>query len=110
MTTYPINAIEIVSIGSACKIASATRHNNLRTTAYPFDWMITSMSALTALFTDDFSNMFIPEQMHESEAGNSVIDKYGLIFIHDFPTIYRPIAPNDDEISEVHRLHPNWRD
>jgi Putative papain-like cysteine peptidase (DUF1796)/Nodulation protein Z (NodZ) len=103
-------AIEIVSIGEACNVARAARHNNLRTIAYPFDWMIVSMNALTMAFKDDFANILIPDQMYESADKKSVVDGYGLIYIHDFPTIKYPVAPEDGEIMPVHELVPHWRD
>lgn len=103
-------AIEIVSIGQACNVARASRHNNVRNTAYPLDWMITSMNALKAAFKDDFVQILVPDQLHESDDSKSVIDGYGLIYIHDFPTIRYPIAPEDDEIMPVHKLASNWRD
>lgn len=110
VTTCPITAIEIISIGSACNVARAARHNNLRTTAYPFDWMITSLQALKAGFQDDFAHVLMPEQVRENEDKKSVIDGYGLIYIHDFPTVRNPITPEDGEIMPVHELARNWRD
>lgn len=103
-------AIEIVSIGGACNVARAARHNNLRTTAYPLDWMIVSLDALIAAFQDDFAHILVSEQMCESDDKKSVIDGYGLIYIHDFPTVKNTIVPEDGEIMPVHQLLPNWRD
>lgn len=103
-------AIEIVSIGGACNVARSARHNNLRTAAYPLDWMIVSVEALIAGFKDDFDNILDSEQLRESDDKKSVIDGYGLIYIHDFPTVRYPEAPLDGEIMPVHHLLPNWRD
>ncbi len=102
--------VQIVSIGSACNVARAARHNNLRTVAYPFDWTITSMSALRRAFEDDFVQLLVPEQMHENEDRKSVVDGYGIVYIHDFPTVRYPVALEDDEIMPVHTLLPSWRD
>lgn len=109
-TIQDLFAIEVVSIGSACNVARASRHNNMRTTAYPLDWMITSTNALKNAFEDDFANILVPGEIHESVDNKSVIDGYGLIYIHDFPTIRYPIAPEDGEIMPVHGLASNWRD
>lgn len=110
ISTQNLFAIEIVSLGSACNVARASRHNNMRNTAYPLDWMITSTNALKKAFEDDFLHILVPEEIHESADNKSVIDGYGLIYIHDFPTIRYPIAPEDDEIMPVHGLASNWRD
>jgi len=67
MAIQSISAIEIVSIGGACNVARAARHNNLRTTAYPLDWMIVSMQSLKDLFRDNFAHVLVPDQMYESD-------------------------------------------
>jgi hypothetical protein len=110
LAMHDLMAIEIVSVGSACNVARAARHNNLRTIAYPLDWTITSMSALKGAFEDDFAQVLVSEQMRESDDGMSVIDGYGIVYIHDFPTVRYPVAPEDGEIMPVHQLLPSWRD
>ncbi len=110
IVTCNAKAIEIVSIGGACNVARSARHNNLRTVAYPLDWMIASMEALIAGFEDDFDNILDVKQVRESDDKKSVIDGYGLVYIHDFPTVRYPEAPHDGEIMPVHHLLPNWRD
>lgn len=105
-----IFAIQIVSLGGGCMTARAARYNNLRSTAYPFDWMITSTQALTDAIQDDFKQVLLLEQTCERDDNKAVIDGYGFVFIHDFPTVRNPVAPIDDEIMPVHELMPDWRD
>ena len=107
---YYLTAIEIVSIGQGCTVSSTSRRNKLRTTAYPFDWMITSMEALMAAFLDDFTQVLNPEYLYESDDKESVIDGYGLRYVHDFPTINSPETPQDGEVKGMDPLLPNWRD
>lgn len=110
MALQNIFAIEIVSLGEGCLVARAARHNNLRYTAYPFDWLITPIQSLKTGFQNDFKSILNEEQTQESEDKKSVIDGLGLIFIHDFPTIKHSNTPLDDEIMSVHLLVSNWRD
>jgi Putative papain-like cysteine peptidase (DUF1796) len=105
-----VAAIEIVNIGCGCNVARAARLHHLRHTAYPLDWMITSLESIKEAFQDDFVHVLMPEQLRESDDHKSVIDGYGFIYIHDFPTVRYPIAPEDDEIMPVHELTSNWRD
>lgn len=105
-----IFAIEIVSLGSGCMTARAARYNNVRSTAYPFDWLISSMQALKNAIQDDFKQVLLPEQTHERDDNKAVVDGYGFVFIHDFATIRNPITPIDSEIMPVHELVPDWRD
>jgi len=109
--TPTLNAkVEIISLGSACTIARAARLNNLRDTAYPFDWLISPFDALKAGFEDDFAQLLIPEQTREREDGKAVIDGYGFVYTHDFPTIKHTETPEDGEIMPVNKLLPTWKD
>lgn len=105
-----VSAIEIVSLGDGCMTARAARYNCLRDTAYPFDWMITSMQSLMKAFDDDFNQILLPDQTFEREDNKAVIDGYGLVFIHDFATVKNSQTPIDGEIMPVHALVSNWRD
>jgi len=108
-TVQNINAIEIVSLGGGCVIARAMRHNNQRTKAYPFDWLITPIKALETAFFDDFSHILVPAQTYERDNRIGVVDGYGFAFMHDFPTICNPIASTDSEIMPSHPLTYEWR-
>lgn len=105
-----VSAIEIVSLGDGCMTARAARYNSLRDTAYPFDWMITSMQSLMNAFGDDFKQVLVPGQTFERDDNKAVIDGYGLVFIHDFATVKNSQTPIDGEIMPVHSLVSNWRD
>ncbi len=104
----PVLGAEIISLGYACNVARASRYNGLRQIAYPFDWMITSMHSLRQAFEDDFSR--VCQNMHLRIDGKSVIDAYGLVYIHDFPTIRTAAIPVDGETLAVHPLVENWEE
>jgi len=99
---------EIISLGGACNVARASRQSGLRTLAYPFDWLITPLPALKEAFEEDFVK--IAEKMHLREDGKAAIDAYGLVYIHDFPTIRTPETPIDGEIMPVHPLVEHWEE
>jgi hypothetical protein len=103
----PLSSVEIVSLGSACNIALTVRRHGLRTTAYPFDWTITSMQALIKGFQDDFKNVLLSEESHESNENRSIEDGYGLKFAHAFPTV-NPVFYGDVDLS-FSSIVPHWR-
>ncbi len=105
-----ISAVEIVSLGGACDVARAARQNGLRTTAYPFDWLITPYKSLYEAFADDFQHVLLPEEVYVRDDGKAVVDGYGFMYIHDFPSVRYPIAPNDTEIMPVHGIASTWFD
>lgn len=77
----------IISLGFNCTPAMNIEKNNLRTFAFPFDWMGSSLEGLCALLEDDFQDFLNPAYLYKTDEGNIIINsKYNVGFWHDFPT------------------------
>lgn len=87
----------IISLGFNCTPATNIQKNNLRTFAFPFDWMGCSLEGLCALFESDFKDFLNPAYLYKKAGSNIIINKkYNLGFWHDFPSD----GPNG--------IVPNW--
>ena len=77
----------IISIGCDCGVSEMTKKYNLRTTAYPFDWLCT-YKGVSDIIKNDFKD-FLPdlskiEDLNIVDGCPNVFNhKYGLKFIHD---------------------------
>ncbi len=92
----------IISLGYNCTTATNLAENNLRTFAFPFDWMGCSLEGLCALLENDFQNFLNPAYLYKKDKSNIIINKkYNLGFWHDFP-IYQS---NGEDL-----IVPNWLD
>ena len=107
------NTVTIVSFGQSCTVAGAMRENGIRTTAYPFDWMVSPFPSLYQAFNDDFLHFLQEDSLTVRYDRYGILDYYGFQFVHDFPAI----LPNDsfaDLIGENHVtggiLRDNWKD
>ena len=67
--------IMIVSIGSDCHMTEFLKKNNLRSSAFPFDWIV-SYNGVSKCIEDNFNN-FIPKYLNR-------INDYDMFFYHDF--------------------------
>ena len=97
--------VEFVSVGEACWLALGLRSSGARTTAFPFDWNIAPLSAMTQLLRSDFGGFLedvrfsSPKQRilvdeDSSGAGVDIIQDHLIIpawserarvlFVHDF--------------------------
>lgn len=74
-----------ISLGSSCNPAHMLRDLGIRKEAYPFDWVISSHTALYNCILDDFSHFLTDLKITMQNFG--LVDYYGLIFIHDFPNL-----------------------
>lgn len=82
---------KIISLGSDCQPAHYIRTLSKQTEAYPFDWLITPVEALTKLIEYGPESMFYDaskfEDLHEKRPNNASIKhkELGVVFFHDFP-------------------------
>lgn len=80
LRTKPI----IIPIGSNCFQARVLRTIGLRFLAYPFDWNITSLSAIYRLIENDFEG-FCDKKCYIRQGLRPVFDeRYRIFFPHDF--------------------------
>jgi len=106
-----MNPVEFLSSGSDCSPAAALRSLGYRNTAFPFDWVDSSVSAVISCLEDDFN------QYHTNLTciGSRMVDTYGFQFPHDYP--FSNCDYDKDSISEW-RTHEdvggkivnNWKD
>lgn len=92
-----IFGMQLIPIGSHCTVALALRNSNIRTRAFPFDWMFSSLDRITNTIEDDFNSFLDPDFLHLSKDRKRIINKYGLEFVHDFPTIKDKAAVNEED-------------
>jgi len=76
-----------VSLGEVCSPAIALRTFNLRQAAYPFDWIISRTPCLFTTLRQDFGFFLAEPYLRVRSDNHGVINKDGLEFVHDFPTI-----------------------
>lgn len=89
-----------ISLGRGCSPALNLRSLKLRTAAYPFDWLISPLTALVNGLQDDFKHLLNNCKLRPDKKG--VIDSYGFQFVHDWPTVNQPVidAINTDFITD----------
>lgn len=72
-----------LTIGSCCSPAAALRELNLRDVALPFDWVISTTSAIEKCFQTDFEHFH--KHLCFNDTKTKLIDSYGFQFPHDYP-------------------------
>lgn len=108
-TVYSQNDFECISLGEVCSTGAALQAFHLRNSAYPFDWVISSFAALRSTISDDFKDYLNPQYFRIREDNHGVINKYGTIFVHDFPTIhYTGNNIQKEELINEGVLSPEW--
>ncbi len=79
----PASCRKIISLGRACDIAFHIRRCFGQEEAYPFDWLITPVEALTTLVRTDFDGFLDPASLFARPKG--VLDRrLGIHFRHDW--------------------------
>lgn len=91
-----------LTIGYDCSPAGALRGLERRQFALPFDWVESSISAITRCFQNNFVDYHTGLYLNKKKT--RVIDKYGFQFPHDYPTVNINDGFKEDTI--VH----NWKD
>lgn len=77
----------LVSLGENCNVAMALSKHGLRKQALPFDWNITPFHSLYHVFSNDFSDFLLPEDLFLNDDSHTVINRHSdIAFAHDFPT------------------------
>lgn len=99
--------IYYIGLGSDCSPAAALRNLNLRPFALPFDWVVSTTDRICLAIRNKFENYH--DQLRISYTNTSVVDGYGFVFPHDYPTIETTDVPTDEEFGPNETtLHPEW--
>lgn len=106
---FPItNTYECIGLGETCTVSAALQMFGLRNAAYPFDWIISPYKSLCNVLEQDFHDFLDPYYLSIRADNHGIINKYELVFVHDFPTIYYSgDLENEDTVGE-NDLHPDW--
>ena len=81
------SAYECIGLGEVCTVAAALEAFNLRNAAYPFDWTISEFQSICTVLEEDFQDFLDPHYLSIRPDSHGVINKYGIVFVHDFPTV-----------------------
>lgn len=106
---HNLNGVALISLGYDCTIAGTLRSLHLRKAAYPFDWMYSDFNALYNAIADDFQHFLDPSTLRVGDDNRTIIDYYGLSFVHDFPTIHDNVAMNDSELHPWAKIRDDWQ-
>lgn len=105
----PINSsYECISLGEVCTVGAALQAFELRNAAYPFDWIISQYKPLCTVLEQNFHDFLNADYLSVREDNHGVINKYGLVFVHDFPTFNYIGNLETEDIVNENVLHPNW--
>jgi hypothetical protein len=73
-----------ISFGGCCQTVYQLKKNNLRTEAYPFDWITTTIPTIHNLLATDFKN-WLNKTSFQCILNEYALDTiYGCKFLHDF--------------------------
>ncbi|MBA3817073.1 MAG: hypothetical protein H0X29_11260 [Parachlamydiaceae bacterium] len=100
---YGQNTPIAISLGTVCPVAYVLRAQNIRTVAYPFDWVVVPFDGLYQTLEKDFSNFFQKKNltMYVGPEFDGIIDvESNFVFFHDFPILNR-IRKDDVESGKI---------
>ena len=100
--------VQFITLGTTCVPAAALRNLNLRQFALPFDWVNINAQQLCAIIRNNFEGY----HDHLWAGPTQIVDGYGVIFPHDYPTVEQPDLSIDEEahiggITE-RAIQPGW--
>jgi len=107
---FDVKGVYLISLGGDCTVATVLRSLGLRTAAYPFDWMFSHYDPLYKALADDFNHFLDPNSLKIGDDPRIIVDAYGLLFVHDFPTIYHPAALTESETHGWAQVRDDWRE
>lgn len=89
-----------ISLGTVCPVAFVLREKNIRTVAYPFDWVVVPFYGLYRTLEHDFDNFILKKnlivQIGPNFDGVVDTDTY-FVFFHDFP-ILNDVSEQEDTV------------
>lgn len=90
---------QYLSLGYDCSPAATLRVLNLRPCALPFDWVVSNKQSLKRCLDERFEGYHTDIKRIPSKT--RVIDKYGFLFPHDYPTTQNIDTENTTETGDV---------
>jgi Putative papain-like cysteine peptidase (DUF1796) len=100
-------ATHVVSLGGSCQASYNLRRYYDFSTAYPFDWWITPLSAVIRLLREfDIEKLYDPTRLKVSDNFDTVFHAdYALQLFHEFPRDHKNLFGNG-----IGRVCPNFCD
>ena len=106
---FPVdNTYECIGLGETCTVGAALQAFELRKAAYPFDWIISPYASLCSVLEQNFQDFLNPSYLSVRSDKHGIINKYGLVFVHDFPTIHYLGDPKNDDLINENVLSQEW--
>lgn len=95
----------VIGIGESCGVSGALEIFNLKKASYPFEWCISNFEPLYNSLKNNFYDYTNPAYFTNYIDNKSLVNKYGIVFAHDFPVLHLGVYPNGQE---NYILDPNW--
>lgn len=98
-----------VSLGCYCTIAEQLRANNLRTTAYPFDWLLSEDNDKFIQILDEDFYFYTDENFFIQGPGDGAVTntKYDIKFMHDWPFQNNETSP-ERELQHIRYIQEKY--
>lgn len=105
----PKQNITAISLGPDCQVAGQLRIANIRTQAFPFDWMAThSFEGVFKVLQEDFKHFLNKNFLVKDTDQIRVLNThYNILFVHDFPTVENPVV---NEFNYASKIPDNFLD
>jgi hypothetical protein len=76
-----------IPLGYDCSTASALKELGLRKYSLPFDWVQTNSINIVSCINDNFNGFHQNIKKIKGVKGDRIMDRYGIQYPHDYPTI-----------------------
>lgn len=97
----------VIALGESCGATAALEAFDLKKASYPFEWCISEFEHLYNSLKNDFHDFTNPLYFTPYVDNRSLVNKYGIVFAHDFPIV--SIGKNETG-EEKFVLTPNWQE
>lgn len=101
------NDFIVIALGESCGVSAALEIFNLKKASYPFEWCISEFDPLYNSLKNKFHDYTDPTYFTQYFDNRSLVNKYGIVFAHDFPIV--PAGKNELG-EEKFILDPKWRE
>ncbi|MDR3550949.1 MAG: DUF1796 family putative cysteine peptidase [Candidatus Babeliales bacterium] len=95
----------VIAMGESCGVTAALEVFDLKKASYPFEWCISNFEPLYNSLKNDFHDFTNPVYFTRYIDNRSPVNKYGIVFAHDFPVVENGVNAQGQKIS---MLDPNW--
>lgn len=95
-----------MSLGAHCEIATQLRHHNIRTEAFPFDWVTSAaFEGVIQAYKDGL--IYFVDPAYFREENSLIVNAYNCFFVHDF-SLKSGYKYGKNEPGLIHGMHPDF--